>query len=276
MNRFLQSSRIKRNVLIVDDEQVNRELLQAILSMTYHITCATNGREAMDILHTAKEPFSLILLDLLMPQMSGFQEIEACKADEELRNIPIIVMTSEKSAEVRSIRMGASDFISKPYRMPEVIIARCERIVELSEEKQFIRSIEKDHATGLYIKVFFDAYINRLLPGVKSAMDAIVLKLDGANAALIKEAARLFNDIVINDDGLACRADDAVFYAFCRHQENYEELIGHLQNELSRSGSIRLRAGVCKNVDLNAPVNSWFTAAEAACASSTGTVAYVG
>ncbi len=276
MNRFLQSSFVKRNVLIVDDEQINRELLQAILSMTYNITCVTNGREAMDLLRTTKEKFSLILLDLLMPQMSGFQVIEACKADEKLRDIPIIVMTTEKSAEVRSIRMGASDFISKPYRMPEVIIARCERIVELSEEKQFIRSIEKDHATGLYIKVFFNAYINRLLPGVKSAMDAIVLKIDGANNELIREAARLFNDIVINDDGIACRADKNTFYAFCHHQDNYDELIGHLQNELSHNGGLRLTAGVCRNVDLKAPVDSWFAAAKSALDSSGTAVAYVG
>jgi len=164
MNHFLQYGRLKRRVLAVDDENINRELLQAILSMNYDVTSVTNGKEAMEALYAAEEPYSLILLDLLMPQMSGFQVIEACKADEKLREIPIIVMTSEKSAEVRSIRMGASDFITKPYRMPEVILARCERIIELSEEKRLIRSIEKDKATGLYIKALFDAYIKRLLP----------------------------------------------------------------------------------------------------------------
>ena len=202
--------------------------------------------------------------------------LEACKADEKLRKIPIIVMTSEKSAEVRSIRLGASDFITKPYRMPEVILARCERIIELSEDKQLIRSIEKDKATGLYIKVFFDAYIERLRSVLNQPMDAVVLKLEGAQASFIQEAARLFNDIVINDDGLACRADDFTFYAFCRHQDNYDELIDHMQKELSVHGDIRLCAGVHKNVDLKAPADSWFSAAAAACSSSKGAVAYAG
>ena len=73
--------------------------------------------------------FSLILLDLIMPVMDGFTFLEKRKEDEALRRIPVIVMTSEKSAEVKSIRLGASDFITKPFEMPEVIIARCERIV---------------------------------------------------------------------------------------------------------------------------------------------------
>ncbi len=275
MNHFLQYGRLKRRVLAVDDEKINRELLQAILSMNYDVTSVTNGKEAMEALYAAEEPYSLILLDLLMPQMSGFQVIEACKADEKLRNIPIIVMTSEKSAEVRSIRMGASDFITKPYRMPEVILARCERIIELSEEKRLIRSIEKDRATGLYIKVFFDAYIKRLLPSLNCSMDAVVLKLSGADEGMLSEAARLFSDIVFNDDGLACRADDFTFYAFCRHQDDYDKLIGHMQGELSRSGNVRIKAGVFKNVDLKAPVDSWFKAAEAACGTANGAVVYV-
>lgn len=276
MNHFLKHNRIKRRVLAVDDEMINRELLKAILAMNYDVTFATNGKEAMEMLYAAEEPYSLILLDLLMPQMSGFQVLEACKKDDKLRQIPIIVMTSEKSAEVRSIRMGALDFITKPYRMPEVILARCERIIELSEEKRFIRSIENDKATGLLIKVFFDAYIERLLPSLKGAMDAVVLKLSGADETTLSDAARLFNDIVVNDNGIACRADDFTFYAFCRHQEDYDDLIGHLQEELSLSGDIRLSAGVLKNVDLNAPADSWFSAAGAACDPSAGLVSYAG
>ena len=160
--------------------------------------------------------------------------------------------------------------------MPEVILARCERIIELSEEKRLIRSIESDKATGLLIKVFFDAYIDRLQPSLRGSMDAVVLKLSGADQTALADAARLFNDIVINDDGLACRADDFTFYAFCRHQEDYEEMIGHMQEELSRSGKVRLKAGVLKNVDLKASADSWFSAAEAACASSGGLVSYAG
>ena len=82
MNSFIKSSRQKRRVLVVDDELVNRELLDAILSLNYEVTGVPNGSEAMKALYSAPEPYSLILLDLLMPQMSGFQVLEACKSDE--------------------------------------------------------------------------------------------------------------------------------------------------------------------------------------------------
>ena len=162
MNSFFKSRRKKRRVLMVDDEQINRELLEAILSFNYDVDSAENGAEAMEMLRSAEQPYSLLLLDLLMPKKSGFQVIEECKADEELSKIPIIVLTTEKSAEVRSIRLGADDFITKPYRMPEVILARCERIIELSEERALIREIEKDKRTELYKKDFFFAYLRRM------------------------------------------------------------------------------------------------------------------
>ena len=129
MNTFMTTGEMKRRVLVVDDEVINRELLGAMLSQTFDIAFASNGKEAMEALTAPEADYSLILLDLLMPIMNGFEVIEQCQSDEHLRQIPIIVMTSEKSAEVRSIRMGAADFITKPYDMPEVILARCERII---------------------------------------------------------------------------------------------------------------------------------------------------
>ena len=267
MNQYLQANRHKRKVLVVDDELVNRELLTAILSMNYNVDCASNGKEALDILRTAQDKYSLILLDLLMPLVSGFEVIEACKADAKLKEIPIIVMTSEKSAEVRSIRMGADDFIAKPYRMPEVIIARCERIIELNEEKALIRSIEKDPLTGLYIKLFFDAYISRRFSNMRGYMDALMIRLEGAEPGdeVLKMIAKMIDDAQMNSKGIACRADNNIFCVYCRHRENYEELFDQMQRELP--DGIRLKVGVCVKVDKTAPAESWFEKAGSACGS---------
>lgn len=269
MNQFINNSRKKRRVLAVDDELINRELIEAILSLNYDVTGASNGKEAMELLYEAKEPYSLILLDLLMPQMSGFQVLEACKADENLKDIPIIVMTSEKSAEVRSIRMGADDFISKPYRMPEVILARCERIIELSEEKRLIRSIEKDEETDLYIRVFFDAYIRRLLPDIRTAMDAVCIQVEGyeKNRSTLCEAARLIEKELAGKRGIACRAGENLFYVYCRHKTNYGELIPMIKEKfaLACGNKASLRIGVVENVDTSQPMESWFEEAEKAC-----------
>lgn len=276
MNNFIQSNKFKPRVLVVDDEAINRELLQAILSMNYDVTCATNGREAMEILYRTKEPFSLILLDLLMPQMSGFQVLEACKSDDNLKSIPIIVMTSEKSAEVRTIHKGASDFIPKPYRMPEVILARCERIIELDEEKKFTRSLESDEATGLYIKEAFYAYIKRMLPKIRLAMDAAIIRVEGiahigrmygkqVTDSILRKTAELVQRDLLGSKGIACRMDSDSIGAYCRHKLNYEELAQQAQSELADAFpqyDIRLRTGVCERVTADTPVKQWFERAQ--------------
>lgn len=281
MNQFLKSGRQKRRVLVVDDELINRELLETILSFDYDVTTVPGGVEAMSELRAQPDAFSLILLDIIMPKMSGFDVIEACKSDDKLKNIPIIVMTSEKSAEVRSIHMGAADFIAKPYRMPEVIIARCERIIELNEERKLIRSIEKDAVTGLYIKLFFDAYIKRLAPGIRPAMDAVALKIDGLDLIesrsdrdiALKKIANLLKQNIIGTKGIACRAGKDMFFAYCRHKQNYDELIGDIAQELAANGQtdcIRLRAGICERTDASVDISVWYEKAVEACSSLSG------
>ena len=87
MQLFTRKSKRRRRVLVVDDEMINRELLEAILSLNYDVETAANGVEALALLRKYQESgtqFSLILMDLLMPQMSGFRLLEECQADEVL------------------------------------------------------------------------------------------------------------------------------------------------------------------------------------------------
>ena len=160
MESFMDTNGLKRRVLIVDDEFINREILGNILSTQYEVTYAENGKEALEKLTDRSLRFSLILLDLLMPVMDGFEVIEKIEGDENLKNIPVIVMTSEKDAEVKSIKLGASDFSTKPFDMPEVILARCERIIRLYEDNSIIKAAEKDDLTGLFTREFFIEYIH--------------------------------------------------------------------------------------------------------------------
>ena len=111
----------KRLILIADDEPVNRELLGHITQDDYDALFAENGRQAMDLIRENAEFLSLVLLDLKMPEMTGYEVMEAMREDEKLSDIPVIVLTSEEAAEVECLEMGASDFIIKPFSMPEVI-----------------------------------------------------------------------------------------------------------------------------------------------------------
>ncbi|MGX8706865.1 MAG: response regulator, partial [bacterium] len=120
-------------VLVVDDQEINRDMLGMILGDYYEVIYATNGVEALAQIEANKDELSVVLLDLLMPEMDGFEVLERVRGNESLSRLPIIVLTAEKKAELRALQMGAADFITKPFDMHEVILARVSRIIELSE-----------------------------------------------------------------------------------------------------------------------------------------------
>ena len=263
MKDFLQKNLKKRKVLVVDDELINLELLDAILSQNYDVSCASNGIEALKMLRSSATPYSLILLDILMPGKSGLQTLAECKEDEQLKDIPVIVMTSEKSAESRSIRMGAADFISKPYRMPEVIIARCERVIEHSEEKALIRSIERDPATGLYIELFFMAYVRRLLHNSRKVIDAVSIKVKSKTdpELAVRETARLIRAIQKDSRGISCISEDNTILICCIHREDHKALLRKMKEELQkdpRTADVEYVSGVISDINSDLPVEDWF------------------
>ena len=148
----------KRRILIADDEMINREILGAILQDTYETIFACDGSEALSLIRANKDTLSLVLLDILMPGMTGLEVLKAAKADSETARIPIIVVTSEQKSEVESLQLGAIDFIPKPYPDAGVIHARIQRTIELSEDRDIIQSTERDALTGLYNREFFYRY----------------------------------------------------------------------------------------------------------------------
>ena len=269
----------KRHVLIVDDEMINREILGSILGTLYEVTFAENGQEALDKLHEPDSDFSLILLDLLMPVLDGFGVIAKIHEDETLKRIPVIVMTSEKEAEVKSIKLGAADFITKPYDMPEVILARCERIIQLSEDNIIIKSTEKDAVTGLYTRDYFFEYIRQIENHRKAPVDVLVFNIDHfhlvnemygrtvGNTVLMRVADTIIE--VLDDIALiACRPEADTFYVYCDHIEEYSPMITEIQDKVDDSSGlskIRLRSGIYLNADADADIELRFDRAKTAC-----------
>ena len=129
----------KRQILIVEDEFVNREILKAYLEPEYEVLCAETGEEAREKIRAGFDIISLILLDLNLPDMHGMDILRWIRDDTHFSKIPVIVITSDKESEVESLNIGAADFITKPYPMPEVIRARIRRIIELNETRDLIR-----------------------------------------------------------------------------------------------------------------------------------------
>lgn len=275
------SAGIKRKVIVVDDEYVNRQMLGFIISQKYDVMYAENGRDALEKIKTVKTELSLVLLDIMMPEMDGFELIKIMKDDEELRHIPIIVLTSEESAEVKSLKLGASDFIMKPYNRPEVILARIGRIVELNEGRHIIQDTERDTLTGLYNQNYFYEYavqLDQYFPNWE--MDAVVIDVDHfhlvnslygrqfGNEVLIKIADTIRSILSDTMDGYACRYEADKFYLYCTHLDDYEVIRSQIMEELFTLGDdkrVRIRLGVYSDVERQLSMEERFDRAKLAC-----------
>ena len=112
----------RASVLLVDDTEINIEFLTEFLGEEYDFTAARSGREALD--RVAACPPDIILLDIVMPGMDGFEVCRRLKADERTADIPVIFITAldDVSAETRGLALGAIDFITKPFN-PAVVMA---------------------------------------------------------------------------------------------------------------------------------------------------------
>ncbi len=128
-------------ILVVDDNEANGDLLRRRLGRCgHHVTIAENGLEALECLR--REPFDLVLLDIMMPELDGFQTLRSMRNDPELRNVPVIVVSAQTELDnvVRCIEMGAEDYLTKPFN-PTLLHAR----VEASLEKKRLREQEQQH-----------------------------------------------------------------------------------------------------------------------------------
>ncbi|MCL1837261.1 MAG: response regulator [Treponema sp.] len=132
-------NKIVPTVLIVDDMDINVMVLEEILKDDYHIITANNGKEALEKLRTAATLPKIVLLDVMMPEMSGPQMFEIMKADNTFKRIPVIFITAENDSESELLAAGAVDFINKPL-VPEIVKLRVRNQVEL---KNYSDSLEE-------------------------------------------------------------------------------------------------------------------------------------
>ncbi|MCR5825327.1 MAG: EAL domain-containing protein [Oscillospiraceae bacterium] len=250
---------IRRTVLIVEDEWINTEILSEILSDSYEILTAENGVEALRVIRESITPISLVLLDINMPVMGGFEFLSIIKADEAYKRLPIIVLTSEKAHELRALELGASDFITKPYDMPEVIQARVRRSIELSEDRMIIQAAERDELTDTYtphIFVEYAAKIDRYHPD--DATDLVVVNIDkfhlfnelygyDAGAYAMRSFAEILKDVVRKNSGIVGRLQTDYFVLYLNRIENYGSLMQEIGGKLNRSygiSNLRFHLGV--------------------------------
>ena len=258
---MIRSKQIQRpmQVLVVDDQEINRDALEAILEDDYGILTAGNGQEALDMMRAHTADLSLVLLDLMMPVMNGLEVLEIVREDEALRQIPIIVLTAEKSAELQALQLGAADFIIKPFDMPEVILARVNRIIELNERRKLISAAETDEVAGVYSRNFFFEYANRLYRyHPELHLDAVVIDIEqfhSINAlhgrefghSIIRTLGKEIRAFLAETEGIAGRVTMERFAIYCVPQADYKAVLKRFQEKvdgLSPNVNVHLRMGV--------------------------------
>ncbi len=270
----------EQKVLIVDDEEINREILGNIIESEYKVDFAKDGKEALEKIHDKSDGISLVLLDILMPELSGFDVLKQLQEEGLLSEIPVIVLTSEKDSEIESLKLGAADFLTKPYDRPEVILARVRHSMELFENSRIITATEFDKLTGLYSPEFFFEYASlydQRFP--KQVMDAVVINF--ARFHLLNELkGRVFGDkilsamaegirsIILKYGGIAGRRDADTFFAYIPHLDDYKIIINAINENLSsllKASETRLRLGAYSDTEKSQPLLLRFDHALQAC-----------
>ena len=144
-------------ILAVDDQQDNLDLLvQALEDGGYEVATASDGKEA--IIKASSESPDVILLDIQMPEMDGYEVCRRLKNDEETKNIPVIFLTANTGEQsvVKGLDLGAYDYVTKPFNEAE-LLARINVMVRIrSAEKKVEEIALTDNLTGLYNRRFLD------------------------------------------------------------------------------------------------------------------------
>ena len=131
----------RQKVLIVDDQPENVQMLMQALKVDHALVAARNGEKALQLAEREPQP-DLILLDVMMPEMDGYEVCARLKADAATREIPVIFITalSEAADEAKGLSLGAVDYITKPFN-PDLVRARVRNHLELKRSRDFVQHV---------------------------------------------------------------------------------------------------------------------------------------
>lgn len=276
---------VKRKVLIAEDEPINRKILFNIIEKDYEVIFARDGIEAVERIREYGDTLSIVLLDLVMPDMDGFEVLKFMKDDKVLKQIPVIVCSSEKSSEVECFRLGVADFIAKPYDHPAVIKARIDRAIEYREGRGLIHATQDDQLTGLLTRDFFMEYSHfRDLHYNDHDMDAIVININRFHLINELQGRRAGDDVLIKiadslktiareKNGISGRGGSDEFLLYIPSGTDAKTLlkeIGEGLEDLLNNSRVYLRVGIYRNVNKELTVEHRFDRARVACNSIRG------
>ncbi len=180
---------VKQTIMLVDDSVDNLTLLSEILKPQYDILTATDGLKALQLLQTSKRP-DLILLDIIMPGMDGFEVCRRLKDNHQTAEIPVIFITGliEREQIIRGFETGAQDYVTKPFYPPE-LLARVKTHIELKLRNEQLKSLNATLEERIKLKTKQLRKSNKQLKELNKALDRAnkqLLTLDRAKSRFIQ------------------------------------------------------------------------------------------
>lgn len=264
-----------RTVLIVDDNELERKMLAKILSKDYIVIQAENGKEAIETVKAKEDIISAIVLDVVMPEMDGYEVLKRMQGNSVWSQIPVIVCTvlDEEAMQDKALELGAYSIINKPFRAT-VVLAVLRNSIRMRETSMIINSLKRDKLTKLLNRETFLVKAEKLIMSkesgyyILSCFDIENFKVIndqyGVNKGdlVLKHVATALNDCAEAIGGICCRfaADNFAFLY------PYEYKGSTIVAETYRKGvtpdcidhEIKIRIGRYHVNDKTLPVNSMF------------------
>ncbi len=169
---------IQNTVLVVDDNEINRFLLSRLLKqLGYVVLIAENGKQALDMMHTNE--LDLVLLDIMMPEMDGYQVLEWLRNNSTFRHIPVVMISAVDDIDsvIKCIELGAEDYLFKPFN-PVLLRARIDASLEKKrlrdQEQAYLKQIkeERDKSDRLLLNILPQPIAERLKQGQNIIADS--------------------------------------------------------------------------------------------------------
>lgn len=259
----------RRSLLIVEDNELNREMLCMMLEDRYNVYQAENGKEGLEVLQDHYKDISLIVLDVQMPVMNGYEFLRVVKEDELLREIPVIVATasSDMEEEERCLELGAMDFVTKPYKR-NIVLKRISNIIRLRESASTLQEVEFDEVTGVFTRQAFFHHAEKVLHENPDTDFTIAIS-DIKDFRLVREryGTKVANDLLLQNVALLRKAQ-TVNYIYGRYDDNQFVVIAPsfdhyamirktrtvLTLPLPEEGAAILKFGIKREIDHNVPI----------------------
>lgn len=269
MNQVFENMRrnARPSILVVEDNDINREILCEVLSDTYNVFEAEDGEVGLELLAAHYNELSLVLLDVYMPVCDGFEFLRRKRRDERYAAVPVIVATASDAIEdeIKCLELGANDFIVKPYNT-QIMLNRVNNMIHLRESASIVNQLTWDSLTGLYSKVFFYRTVEDVFAAAPNeSFDLVCSDIDNFKTLNDRYGEEACNRVLVMlADHMAQTLEDVIaggriggdtFAFLTKHQdpESWESKLSSAANDMPVP-NVGVKFGITEDVDHDVPV----------------------